>query len=213
MRKRMAPQAEMPALQSSPRVYVHGGFFLALWYDPAPGGASMLLLDSLQAYLTLILGITGGLLVVVWLAVVAWAYRDCRARTRSAGAAALTVLLVALLPVVGLVVYLLLRPRETLAEGYDRALEQEALLQQIEERPVCPTCSRPTQANWFLCPTCHTHLRQPCPLCNSPLELHWDICPYCGYLFPNEQTTESAAVVASHVDEPPTEIAAETPPY
>ena len=67
--------------------------------------------------------------------------------------------------------------------AYDRALEQEALLQQIEERPVCPTCARPTEMTWFLCPTCHTHLRQPCPVCRSPLELHWDICPYCGYLF------------------------------
>ena len=48
---------------------------------------------------------------------------------------------------------------------------------------MCPTCARPTQPNWFLCPACHTHLRQPCPVCRSPLELHWDICPYCGYLF------------------------------
>jgi predicted amidophosphoribosyltransferase len=76
-------------------------------------------------------------------------------------------------------------------DAYDRALEQEALLQQIEERPACPTCSLPIQPNWFLCPSCHTHLRQPCPVCNSPLELHWDICPYCGYLFEApEQTIE-----------------------
>ncbi len=172
----------------------------------------MFVLDSLQAYLTIILGVAGGLVALVWLAVVVWAYRDCRARSRSAGAAALTLLLVALLPVVGLVVYLLLRPRETLAEGYDRALEQEALLQQIEERPVCPTCSRPTQANWFLCPTCHTHLRQPCPVCNSPLELHWDICPYCGYLFPTEQAMEPPDVDAPGVDEPVVETPGESPP-
>jgi hypothetical protein len=143
----------------------------------------MFLFDSLQTYLTLILGIAGGLLALLWLAIVIWAYRDIRRRSRSGVAALITVLVVAALPIVGLVVYLLLRPRETLIEAYDRALEQEALLQQIEERPVCPTCLRPTQSNWFLCPYCHTHLRQPCPVCNSPLELHWDICPYCGYLF------------------------------
>lgn len=173
----------------------------------------MLVLDSLQAYLTVILSVAGGLLALLWLAVVVWAYRDCRARTRSAGAAALTLLLVALLPVVGLVVYLLLRPRETLAEGYDRALEQEALLQQIEERPVCPTCSRPTQANWFLCPTCHTHLRQPCPVCNSPLELHWDICPYCGYLFPADQEMETPEVVEPDVAELSMDAASESPDF
>lgn len=141
---------------------------------------------SLGNYLTVLLGAAGGLLALVWLALVVWAYRDIRARSRSTMAAVLTILLVALLPVVGLAIYLLLRPRETLAAAYDRALEQEALLQQIEDKPVCPTCARPTQPNWFLCPACHTHLRQPCPVCRSPLELHWDICPYCGYLFPDD---------------------------
>ncbi len=143
----------------------------------------MSILDFLQTYLAVILGIAGGLLLIMWLAVVVWAWRDIRARSRSGWAAFFTVILVALLPIFGLVIYVLLRPRQTLIAKYDQALEQEALLQQIEDKPVCPTCSRPTQANWFLCPTCHTHLRQPCPVCNSPLELHWDICPYCGYLF------------------------------
>lgn len=147
----------------------------------------MIVLNSLQSYLTILLSIAGGLLLALWLAVVVWAARDVRARSRSTAAVVLTVLVVLLLPVVGLVIYLLLRPRETLAQTYDRALEQEALLQQIEERPVCPTCARPTQTTWFLCPTCHTHLRQPCPICRSPLELHWDICPYCGYLFESRE--------------------------
>jgi hypothetical protein len=142
----------------------------------------MLLLDNIQNYLITILGISGGILLILWLAVVVWAYRDIRARSRSALAAVIVVLMVAFLPIAGLVIYLLMRPRETLIENYDRALEQEALLQQIEEKPVCPTCSRPTDVNWFLCPSCHTHLRQPCPVCRSPLELHWDICPYCGHL-------------------------------
>lgn len=152
----------------------------------------MFLTDALQTYLTVILSVAGGLVLLVLLALVIWAYRDIRARSRSAAAAVLTVLLVFFLPVIGLVIYLLLRPRETLSEAYDRALEQEALLQQIEERPVCPTCSRPTQANWFLCPACHTHLRQPCPVCHSPLELHWDICPYCGHLMETDEAIPEA---------------------
>ncbi|HNS40750.1 MAG TPA: zinc ribbon domain-containing protein [Promineifilum sp.] len=146
----------------------------------------MYLAEFLQSYLAIILGVAGGILLVLWLAVVIWAFRDIRARSRSGLAAFFTVLVVALLPAIGLVIYLLLRPRQTLLDAYDRALEQEALLQQIEDKPVCPTCARPTQSNWYLCPHCHTHLRQPCPVCNSPLELHWDICPYCGYLFEPE---------------------------
>lgn len=165
----------------------------------------MILLDSIQNFLNVIIGIAGGIIFLLWLAVVIWAIRDIRARSRSGWAIFFTALLVGLLPILGLVVYLLLRPRETLAESYDRALEQEALLQQLEEKPVCPTCSRPTQPNWYLCPTCHTHLRHPCPVCNSPLELHWDICPYCGYLFKSEEVVDSS--------EPSTEMIEDTPAH
>ncbi|HUM69886.1 MAG TPA: zinc ribbon domain-containing protein, partial [Chloroflexota bacterium] len=82
--------------------------------------------------------------------------------------------------VVGIIIYLILRPRETLAEAYERALEEEALLQEIEERPRCPGCSRTTESNWLLCPYCHTRLKKACPDCNSLLELQWNICPFCG---------------------------------
>jgi hypothetical protein len=169
----------------------------------------MFVTNFLQDYLPIVLGVAGSLLALFWLALVIWAYRDIRLRSRSWGAALLTVLLVALAPLFGLVIYLLLRPRETLLDAYDRALEQEALLQQIEQRPVCPTCSLPAQANWFLCPACHTHLRQPCPVCNSPLEPHWDICPYCGYLFPaaeqpaEEADDDTADTVPISAPEPP----------
>lgn len=153
----------------------------------------MYLADFLQAYLTIILSVAGGIVLLFWLAVVIWAVRDIRARSRSGWAALFTLLLVALLPVIGLAVYLLLRPRRTLLDAYDRALEQEALLQQIENKPVCPTCGRATRPDWFLCPDCHTHLRQPCPVCNSPLEMQWDICPWCGYLFEGEGEGEATA--------------------
>jgi RNA polymerase subunit RPABC4/transcription elongation factor Spt4 len=75
---------------------------------------------------------------------------------------------------------LILRPPETLAEAYERALEEEALLQEIEERPTCPGCSRTINANWILCPHCHTRLRKACPDCNSLMDLQWTLCPFCG---------------------------------
>lgn len=145
--------------------------------------------DTLANWLTIGSAFLIGLLVALWLALVIWAYRDMRARTRSAGAPFLVALVVALLPVIGLVIYLLLRPRETLIEAYDRALEQEALLQQIEERPQCPGCARPIRDQWLYCPHCHTNLRRACRVCRAPLELSWDLCPYCGA----PATTEAAA--------------------
>jgi RNA polymerase subunit RPABC4/transcription elongation factor Spt4 len=103
-----------------------------------------------------------------------------RARSRDPFAQLLAAVVVAVLPGAGLLVYIILRPPETLAEAYERALEEEALLQEIEERPACPGCSRTVDSRWILCPHCHTRLRKICPDCNSLMELQWNLCPFCG---------------------------------
>jgi RNA polymerase subunit RPABC4/transcription elongation factor Spt4 len=87
---------------------------------------------------------------------------------------------VAILPIAGIVIYLILRPPETLAQAYERALEEEALLQEIEEKPRCPGCSRAIEPDWIACPYCHTHLRRRCDTCSGLLELNWNLCPYCA---------------------------------
>ena len=110
---------------------------------------------------------------------IVWAFRDMRARSRDVLALIVSTLLVALIPVFGLIVYMMLRPRETLAEAYERSLEQEALLQAIEEPEHCPGCGQRVRSGYVLCPTCHTRLKQPCPACGQPLHLHWAVCPYC----------------------------------
>lgn len=122
----------------------------------------------------------GGVVVAAfWLATVIWAYRDMRARSRDVLARLLVVLLVAALTLPGLLIYLLLRPRETLAEAYERSLEEEALLQDIEEKPTCPACGQRVREEWQACPHCHTRLKKPCISCHKPLEMSWSICPYC----------------------------------
>jgi hypothetical protein len=125
--------------------------------------------------------VLGGFVFLVWISLAVWAFRDMRGRTRAGLSPWLAALIVLLLPIVGIIVYLLLRPRETLNEAYQRALEEEALLQQIEERPACPGCSRVIRADWIICPHCYTRLRRLCPNCQSPNELQWTLCPFCGY--------------------------------
>lgn len=114
-----------------------------------------------------------------WLAMVIWAYRDMRARSRDSLGQLGVALLVAVLTIPGLLIYLLLRPRETLGEAYERSLEEEALLQEIEEKPTCPGCSQRVQETWQACPHCHTRLKKPCIHCRQLLELSWQLCPYC----------------------------------
>ncbi|GIL12263.1 MAG: hypothetical protein BroJett038_09830 [Chloroflexota bacterium] len=122
----------------------------------------------------------GIILAAFWLALVIWTYRDMRARSRDVLAQLGMAFMAAVLTVPGLLIYLLLRPRETLSEAYERSLEEEALLQEIEEKPKCPGCSQRVQDDWQACPHCHTRLKKPCLRCGKMLELSWQLCPYCA---------------------------------
>jgi RNA polymerase subunit RPABC4/transcription elongation factor Spt4 len=122
----------------------------------------------------------GAAITAVWVGITLWTWRDMRARSRDTLAQIAATAMVAILNVFGLIVYLMLRPRETLAEAYERSLEEEALLQSIEEKPVCPGCGRPTNAQWQVCPHCYTRLKKPCINCNQLIDLNWNLCPYCA---------------------------------
>ena len=119
-------------------------------------------------------------LAALWLSLIIWTYRDIRARARDPLGRILAVLVVAVLFLPGIVVYLILRPRHTLEDEYQRTLEEEALLQSIEETPVCPGCGRRTQPDWMVCPNCHTKVKKPCHHCGKLMELPWNLCPYCS---------------------------------
>ncbi|NLF01032.1 MAG: zinc ribbon domain-containing protein [Anaerolineales bacterium] len=137
-------------------------------------------LAKVPTYLTIVATICGGVTAALVGGMVIWTFRDIRSRSRDILAQILACVLVLVVPVVGLVVYLMLRPRETLAEAYERSLEEEALLQAIEEPEACPGCGQRIKGNYLFCPSCHTRLKRGCPTCGNALHLRWSICPYCG---------------------------------
>ena len=139
------------------------------WPDGALGTALRWFLIALVVY--------GG---VLWVALVAWAYRDIRQRTRDPILQFASVLVVLLFFLLGHWVYLILRPRQTLKEGYDRALEEETLLQELEDQKACASCRRRVQDDWVLCPSCGLQLKEPCATCEKPLSYSWVVCPHCG---------------------------------
>ncbi len=135
--------------------------------------------ETFAFFLTIIFAVLGALLAAFWLSLVIWAFRDMRLRSRDPFAQILAAV-VAAIPVAGPILYLILRPPETLAERYERALEEEALLQEIEERPNCHSCSRTVEEQWVVCPTCFVELKKQCVGCTSLLELGWKVCPHCA---------------------------------
>jgi RNA polymerase subunit RPABC4/transcription elongation factor Spt4 len=137
------------------------------------------LLNTIGMILELFVAGTTALLVAFWIGLVVWTFRDIRSRTRDVFAWFLATVLVLILGPIGWLLYFLLRPRETLAQVYDRQLEEEVLLRDITVRRACRKCQTVTEADWLLCPRCGTELRHQCSDCGRPLELDWIVCPYC----------------------------------
>ncbi len=152
--------------------------------------------DNFLLLITIFVVVT---LAAFWLAIVIWAYRDMRARSRDPLAQWLVAIIVFLLNVPGLFIYILLRPRATLAESYERSLEEEALLQEIEERPTCPGCSQRVEHDWQACPHCHHRLKKACVNCDYLLELPWNICPRCTTSQVNYTSDGTIATNSRHV--------------
>ncbi len=124
--------------------------------------------------------LAGAYLLVFWISIIAWTYRDIRDRSRDAAFQVVAVLLVLVFNVLGLIIYLILRPRESLGESYARSLEEEALLQELEEQGICPSCKRYITAEFIICPYCRAQLKEPCAKCGRPLSFNWLACPYCA---------------------------------
>lgn len=135
---------------------------------------------DLSSILLAVLAFLGAVAAAFWLTLIIWTFRDMRARSRDIFAQILAALLVAILFLPGVVIYLMLRPKETLAEAYERSLEEEALLQGIEEALVCPGCGSRVQSEFVVCPSCHTKLKKSCQNCGHALNLRWSVCPYCS---------------------------------
>jgi RNA polymerase subunit RPABC4/transcription elongation factor Spt4 len=138
------------------------------------------LVEAVSNVFVVLAAFFGAFLAALWLGLVIWTFRDIRSRSRDIFAQILATLVVAILNLPGLLIYMMVRPRETLAEAYDRSLEEEALLQSIEERESCPGCGQRSESEWIICPHCHTRLKRNCHHCGRVLHLHWTVCPYCG---------------------------------
>ncbi|MCC6625870.1 MAG: zinc ribbon domain-containing protein [Chloroflexi bacterium] len=130
------------------------------------------------------LALGGAYLATLWVVLILWTFRDIESRSRSLVTQIFATLLTVFFFIPGVLLYLILRPKETLDETFQRALQEEYLLQDLEELPLCPACRHYVQADFVLCPHCHSRLRENCPSCQRLVDLRWDVCPYCANPLP-----------------------------
>ena len=96
------------------------------------------------------------MLVVVWLALIVYTYFDARRRVSDPFLVACATI-ASFIPYIGTAVYAILRPPEFLEDAHERELEK----------------------NYLRCPNCQHRLKDPCPSCGKPVDPRWAVCPYC----------------------------------
>ncbi|MGB2762973.1 MAG: zinc ribbon domain-containing protein [Candidatus Aminicenantaceae bacterium] len=105
------------------------------------------------------------LLLIIWIMVIIWVYRDAERRGMNG---ILWALLVFIGNIIGLLIYLIVRSDS----------EEEGKPEQATQ--TCPSCEKPVDSNFVFCPYCAARLHAVCPECGKPTEKNWKACPHCG---------------------------------
>jgi hypothetical protein len=135
-------------------------------------------LSSGSAHLILELAIA--VVVVLWLALGYWTFRDALRRIEEPIFIGLSTLIGLFPPFLGPFIYMLFRPPEFIDDRRERELEIRAIESRLAASDIsCPVCRAEIDPSFLVCPVCTTKLKQACTGCKAPLEPTWQICPFC----------------------------------
>ena len=134
-------------------------------------------LKSLQPFINLATNLCMVFYIVFVCALAFWIWRDARRR------GAMSVFwAIAVLPfsVFAWMIYMMVRPPETLDDAHERETEIAAREAELSMTgATCPNCFKPVENDFLICPTCQKKLKKPCSSCGRAIKPSWSVCPYC----------------------------------
>lgn len=133
---------------------------------------SQLWTPELQAAFTVV----AVLLVILYVLSVVWVIRDAYLR----GSYWYIWAIVALVPLLGVIAYCLLRPPLLQIDRDEQELEIALKQRELMKYGECANCGYPVEADFVLCPNCHKRLKNLCGVCGHALDPTWTVCPYCA---------------------------------
>lgn len=104
-------------------------------------------------------------LLIIWIFVIVWVYRDAERRGMNG---VLWALLVFIGNLIGLLIYLIVRSNNIPAD------------KGVTASQICPSCQIPLSPQYVFCPNCGTRLQSVCSKCQKPVDKDWQVCPHCG---------------------------------
>ena len=103
---------------------------------------------------------------------------DLRRRRAPGDGAVLLGAVALLVPFLGTLTNLIVRPPEYLLDSRERELEVAVLERELRQQvSLCLKCRSIVEKEFLLCPECGSDLKKPCENCQRPLHLAWNTCP------------------------------------
>ena len=133
------------------------------------------------------------LLVAVYVLSIIWVVRDAYQR----GTVWYIWAIVALVPILGVIAYCLLRPPLLQIDRDEQELEVALKQRQLMQYGECANCGYPVEADYILCPNCHQRLKNQCQICGHALDPSWTVCPYCATQLPGLNARRNGRVASS----------------
>ena len=138
--------------------------------------------------------------VILYVLSIVWVVRDAYLR----GTVWYVWAIVALVPLLGVIAYCLLRPPLLRIDRDEQELEVALKQRQLMQYGECANCGYPVEADYVLCPNCLQRLKNQCVKCGHARDPAWTVCPYCatplGGARRSARTTNAPQQHAAHAD-------------
>ena len=118
--------------------------------------------------------------VVFWIVVLDWVWMDSGERTTNRKARIIYVLLVLFLNIFGWIIYLIIRPSQTIEQIYWADLERRYLKYETAELGDCIKCGAQLYPGYTYCPKCGLEIKKKCKACDMYIEKDSEYCAFCG---------------------------------
>ena len=123
----------------------------------------------------------GILLVAIWVALIYWTFQDAKKRYKEIYPWIIFSTLVFLGGIFGIIIYLIIRPSETINEKQDQVLERDMIKDFSESEKIkCLGCKKEVLVAFNFCPHCQEKLKHQCSQCDEYVEFDHSFCPACS---------------------------------
>jgi RNA polymerase subunit RPABC4/transcription elongation factor Spt4 len=118
---------------------------------------------------------------LLWLAIIIWVTKDAINRSNSVLFQTFSILISIAVPILGVLLYLIIRPSRTALEKYYEELEKNLVNESpTENSNACSKCLTLVESDYRYCPNCGESVKKSCRHCKAGFPKVWSICPYCG---------------------------------